>query len=120
MKFAHLLHSQEGKTLEFKRDLSSPQNITKTLTAFANTAGGIMLMKRPMTRHITCLEQKIKILQVCQEDPHSSSQLLDALGYKLRTGNFKKALSNLLQKKILVMTVPEAPRSRKQKYKINT
>ncbi len=44
MKFAHLLHSQEGKTLEFKRDLSSPQNIMKTLTAFANTAGGIMLI----------------------------------------------------------------------------
>lgn len=65
-------------------------------------------------------ETEMKILQVCQEDPHSSSQLLDALGYKSRTGNFKKALSNLLQKKLLVMTVPEAPRSRKQKYKINT
>jgi len=30
----------EGKTLEFKRDLSSPRNILKTLVAFANTAGG--------------------------------------------------------------------------------
>jgi ATP-dependent DNA helicase RecG len=44
MKYNHLLHSQEGKTLESKRDLSSPENIMKTLVAFANTAGGIILI----------------------------------------------------------------------------
>ena len=37
---AHLLLQQpEGKTLEFKRDLSSPRNVLKTLVAFANSAG---------------------------------------------------------------------------------
>lgn len=35
-----LLSMPEGKTLEFKRDLSSPRNILKTLVAFANTSGG--------------------------------------------------------------------------------
>ncbi len=44
MKLDHLLQSQEGKCLEFKRDLSSPANIMKTLVAFANTAGGVMLV----------------------------------------------------------------------------
>ncbi len=34
----------EGKTLEFKRDLSSPRNILKTLVAFANTAGGRLVI----------------------------------------------------------------------------
>ena len=34
----------EGKTLEFKRDLSSPKNILKTLVAFANTAGGRLII----------------------------------------------------------------------------
>ncbi len=34
----------EGKTLEFKRDISSPKNIIKTLVAFANTAGGRLLI----------------------------------------------------------------------------
>ena len=29
----------EGKQLEFKRDLSSPLNVLKTLVAFANSAG---------------------------------------------------------------------------------
>ena len=33
-----LLVQAEGKTLEFKRDLSSPQNALKTLVAFANSA----------------------------------------------------------------------------------
>jgi ATP-dependent DNA helicase RecG len=37
---AQLLSMPEGKTLEFKRDLSSPKNILKTLVAFANTSGG--------------------------------------------------------------------------------
>ncbi|NLM30570.1 MAG: AAA family ATPase, partial [Methanomicrobiales archaeon] len=39
-----LLSMPEGKTLEFKRDLSSPRNILKTLVAFANTAGGRLLI----------------------------------------------------------------------------
>lgn len=34
----------EGKTLEFKRDLSSMKPIMKTLVAFANTAGGTVLI----------------------------------------------------------------------------
>ena len=36
-----ILASPEGKTLEFKRDLSSPTPILKTLVAFANSAGRI-------------------------------------------------------------------------------
>lgn len=36
----------EGKTLEFKRDLSSLKPILKTLIAFANTAGGTLLIGR--------------------------------------------------------------------------
>lgn len=44
MKIEELLTRPEGKTLEFKQDLSSPKNILKTLTAFANTAGGVLLI----------------------------------------------------------------------------
>ena len=36
----------EGKTVEFKRDLSSMKPILKTLIAFANTAGGTLLIGR--------------------------------------------------------------------------
>ena len=39
-----LLQTGEGKTLEFKRDLSSPQPILRTLVAFANSAGGKLVI----------------------------------------------------------------------------
>jgi len=39
-----LLKRPEGKTLEFKRDLSSPDGALKTIVAFANTAGGTLLI----------------------------------------------------------------------------
>jgi hypothetical protein len=38
MKIDELLILPEGKTLEFKRDLSSPKPVLRTLVAFANTA----------------------------------------------------------------------------------
>jgi predicted HTH transcriptional regulator len=39
-----ILGLPEGKTLEFKRDLSSPKPLLKTLVAFANTAGGRLIV----------------------------------------------------------------------------
>ena len=38
------LKRPEGKTLEFKRDLSTPRGIVRTVVAFANTAGGVLLI----------------------------------------------------------------------------
>jgi ATP-dependent DNA helicase RecG len=44
MDLLDLLKRHEGKTLEFKRDLSSPDGALKTIVAFANTAGGTILV----------------------------------------------------------------------------
>ena len=44
MNLTQLLRQPEGKTLEFKRDLSSPDNVLRTVVAFANTAGGTILI----------------------------------------------------------------------------
>ena len=41
---AELITAPEGKTLEFKRDASSPKNLMKTLVAFANSAGGTLVI----------------------------------------------------------------------------
>ena len=46
MNLQELMAKPEGKTLEFKRDLSSLKPILKTLVAFANTAGGILVIGR--------------------------------------------------------------------------
>jgi len=44
MDLIGLLQRSEGKTLEFKRDLSSPEKVLHTLIAFANTAGGLLVI----------------------------------------------------------------------------
>ncbi|MCK4415376.1 MAG: putative DNA binding domain-containing protein [Candidatus Eisenbacteria sp.] len=44
MDLVELLKGSEGKTLEFKRDLSSPEGVLRTIVAFANTAGGTLLV----------------------------------------------------------------------------
>ena len=44
MDLVALLSRPEGKTLEFKRDLSSPEGALKTIVAFANTSGGALLI----------------------------------------------------------------------------
>ncbi|PAT40158.1 helix-turn-helix domain-containing protein [Vandammella animalimorsus] len=48
-----LLLQPEGKTLESKRDLSSPRNALKTLVAFANSAGGRLVIGVDDARQVT-------------------------------------------------------------------
>jgi len=44
MTIEKLIKQTESKTLEFKRDLSSPKKLMTTLVAFANTAGGRVII----------------------------------------------------------------------------
>lgn len=44
MDLVDLLKRPEGKTLEFKRELSAPDGALRTIVAFANTAGGTLLI----------------------------------------------------------------------------
>lgn len=53
MEAIELLRGTEGKMLEFKRDLSSAQGFLKTIVAFANTAGGtVVIGVRDRTRAV--------------------------------------------------------------------
>jgi predicted HTH transcriptional regulator len=44
MDLLEALRRPESKTLEFKRDMSSPEGLLRTVVAFANTAGGTILV----------------------------------------------------------------------------
>ena len=44
MDLIDLLRKPEGKTLEFKRDLSSPNPFLRSVVAFSNTSGGTVLI----------------------------------------------------------------------------
>jgi len=53
MDLTELLKRPEGKTLEFKRDLSSVVGVLRTVVAFSNTAGGALLIGvEDGTRHV--------------------------------------------------------------------
>lgn len=53
MDLLDALRRPEGKTLEFKRDLSSPDGLLRTVVAFANTSGGVVLVGvEDGTRHV--------------------------------------------------------------------
>ena len=53
MDLVALLKRTEGKSLEFKRDLSAPDGVLKTIVAFANTAGGTLLLGvEDRSRHV--------------------------------------------------------------------
>ncbi len=57
-----LLISPEGKTLEFKRDLSSPMGILRTVVSFSNTAGGVIILGvGDKTKYIHGVEEPLKL-----------------------------------------------------------
>ncbi len=59
-----------------------------------------------------------RILAACKDEPRSTPELLQALGYSNRTGNFKRAMAHLLEVGFLQPTLPEKPRSKKQRYRL--
>ncbi len=59
------------------------------------------------------------ILTACKVGPLSTPELLRYLGYRTRTGNFKKALGRLCDDiRLIEPTIPEKPRSKNQKYRL--
>ncbi len=60
MDLIDLLKRVESKTLEFKRDLSSPNGVLRTIVAFANTAGGVLLLGvEDATRNVRGVEKPL-------------------------------------------------------------
>ena len=46
MNIVNIFSQEENKTLEFKRDASSLNPMIKTVVAFANTSGGVIVIKQ--------------------------------------------------------------------------
>ncbi|MHB1631789.1 MAG: RNA-binding domain-containing protein [Acidithiobacillus sp.] len=74
---AQLLQQPEGKTLEFKRDLSSPKPLLKTLVAFANSAGGFLVLGVTDDRQIVGIEQPL------DEEERLCNLIADAIAPRL-------------------------------------
>ena len=64
MDLLELLRTPEGKTLEFKRDLSSNKGVVRTLVAFANSAGGVLLIGvEDRTAHVRGVENPLDLAE---------------------------------------------------------
>lgn len=78
MDLVALLSRNEGKTLEFKRDLSSPERVLKAIVAFANTSGGVVLLG------VEDGTKRIKgIRDVLAEEERLASLIADGISPKL-------------------------------------
>lgn len=65
--------------------------------------------------NLTEIEQQI--LKLCQKVPLSTREVASRLGHKSISGNLKKAFPRLIESGLLQYTIPDKPRSSKQKYK---
>ena len=72
-----LLSEPESKTLEFKRDLSSPKPLLKTLVAFANTAGGKLIVGVEDNKTIFGFEQPL------DEEERLANMIADSIAPRL-------------------------------------
>ena len=57
----------------------------------------------------------LKILELCKV-PMSSPEIIKELGHKKRSGAFTRTLKLLLVEDLMRFTIPDKPRSKKQKY----
>lgn len=69
-----LLAREEGKTLEFKESTISLQKIIQTIVAFANTAGGTIIIGiKEKTKEVVGLEN------ILQEEERVASSVADSI-----------------------------------------
>jgi len=72
-----LIQQAEGKTLEFKRNLSSPKPVMKTLVAFSNTAGGKLIVGIDDDHNIIGVDQPL------DEEERLSNLIADSISPRL-------------------------------------
>jgi len=77
MDVAELIALPEGKTLDFKRDLSSLRPVMKNLVAFANTAGGTLVIG------VTDDRQLVGLADVLQQEERLASAIADSIAPQL-------------------------------------
>jgi predicted HTH transcriptional regulator len=74
---SNLISNPESKTLEFKRDLSSPRSVLRTLVAFANSAGGHLILGVADDRKIIGVENPL------DEEERLSNLIADSVSPRL-------------------------------------
>jgi ATP-dependent DNA helicase RecG len=96
----------------------NPEVRTAAATQQGPSRGPVGAQEAHGEAHEPMTAVEISILSACAAVPRSASELLELLGYRSRTGNFKKAVAGLIRRGFLAMTIPERPRARAQRYRL--
>jgi len=94
------LQQPEGKTLEFKRDLSSPRNVLETLVAFATRLQTLKLLRPEQGRLVPTRGAVLHLGHACM--------------------NYKRHIVPLLERGLLTRTIPDKPHSPLQRYRLTS
>ncbi|MCD4841181.1 MAG: ATP-dependent DNA helicase [Methanosarcinales archaeon] len=75
---------------------------------------------RPKSRPESRLESQLaaKVLLLLMKNDAGKAELASGLGHRTVSGELKKQIKNLLELDYIEMTIPEKPRSSKQKYRL--
>jgi ATP-dependent DNA helicase RecG len=102
MEIENLLFQPESKVLEFKRDLSSLEPIIKTIIAFANTAGGILIIGKSQDGKIVGVKDIFKAEEALANS--ISDNIQPAILPEMEITSYKK--KNLLLVKVTHWKAP--------------
>ncbi|MCL6259876.1 ATP-binding protein [Aquiflexum sp. TKW24L] len=94
-----LLKRKESQTIDFKQLIKSPQKIAKTLVAFANTEGGIIVIGVSDNKKIIGIDPEEEIFMVekaisenCTPPPIIHFELFETLGMDEKNIEIEKSV----------------------------
>ncbi len=120
-----LIQFGEGLNLEFKQcreklNLDVFRIIVKVPEFGAEGQNGQKQVLKADTSGAQSGAQWQKMLSLLASEPLSAMDLTEALGLQSKTGSFKRALAELLERKLITYTIPDKPGSRLQKYRLTS
>lgn len=108
----------EWPQIELISEVSGNQFTALVRRPMAQGEGATEQVEAPVEAPVALTDTDQKILTALTVKPLGRSPLLSVLGYSQPTGNYKAAMTKLLQARLIEPTIPNKPNSRLQQYRL--